>query len=223
MEGTLEDIIHDRDIPNLSNLLKSCFFQISFALTYLQKKYQFTHNDLHINNIMFKQTEKKFLYYKLNNQYFQIPTFGKIFKIIDFGRSIFTFKNKTYMNDVFSKHSEAGGQYYYPEQVQFINRKIPKDKIIQPNYHFDLCRLSMTILDEIDPSRIDDDLFCFMKKMCIDCNRNNLCDLSDNFNLYISIAKNANNALPSNILQNKLFSHFKISKKKAPTKSFYTL
>jgi len=222
LEGTLEDIIKDPEISNLSNLLKSCLFQISFSLSYLQKHYQFTHNDLHINNIMYKTTDRKFLYYKFNNIYFQVPTYGKIFKIIDFGRSIFTFKNKTFMNDVFSKYGEAGGQYYYPEQVKFIKEKISKDKIIKPNYHFDLCRLSMTILEDLTDD-IDKDLFDLFNKMCIDCNKNNFRDMSDNFSLYVSIAKNATNALPVNIIQNKLFSSYKIPKKKFPTKSYYTL
>lgn len=223
LEGTLEDIINDASISNLTNLLKSCLFQISFALSYLQKHYQFTHNDLHINNIMFKKTEKKFLYYKINNTYYQIPTFGKIFKIIDFGRSIFTFKNKIFMNDVFSKNSEAGGQYYYPDQVDFLQINVPKDKIIKPNYHFDLCRLSMTILEELDKTMIEKDLLELFEKMCIDCNQNSFCDLSDNFNLYISIAKNAQHSLPSTIIQSKVFSNHRISKKKFPLKSFYSL
>ena len=223
LEGTLEDIIKDPDISNLSNLLKSCLFQISFSLSYLQKYYHFTHNDLHINNIMFKNTDRKFLYYKFNNIYFQVPTYGKIFKIIDFGRSIFTFKNKTFMNDVFSKYGEAGGQYYYPEQINFIKEKISKDKIIQPNYHFDLCRLSMTILEDLTDNNIEQDLFDLLNKMCIDCNKNNFRDMSDNFNLYVSIAKNATNSLPVNIIQNKLFSSYKIPKKKFPIKTFYTL
>ena len=223
LEGTLEDIIHDKEIPNLNNLLKSCLFQISFALIYLQKNYQFTHNDLHINNIMFKKTEKKFLYYKFNNIYFKVPTFGFIFKMIDFGRSIFTFKNKTFMNDVFSAYGEAGGQYFYPSQVNFMNRKIPKDKIIQPNYNFDLCRLSMTILEEIDKTRIDTELFDFLDKMCIDCNKENFREMSDNFNLYISIAKNASNSLPRNIIQKKIFSSYKVPKKNFPLKSYYSL
>ena len=58
LEGTLEDLLND----NYSdNLLISCLFQITFALTYLQKHYLFTHNDLHINNIMYQTTEKKIL------------------------------------------------------------------------------------------------------------------------------------------------------------------
>ena len=55
MTGTLEDLI-DEDITE--ELLTSCIFQISFALTYLQKHYKFTHNDLHINNVMYTETEK---------------------------------------------------------------------------------------------------------------------------------------------------------------------
>ena len=96
LEGTLEDIIQKE--MNL-DLLKSCLFQITFALIYLQKHYYFTHNDLHINNIMYQSTDRPYLYYKYNNQYYKVPTYGKIFKIIDFGRSIFTFRKKTYMND----------------------------------------------------------------------------------------------------------------------------
>ena len=55
----------------------------------MQKHYSFTHNDLHINNIMYTSTSKTFLYYKYNNIYFKVPTYGYLFKIIDFGRSHF--------------------------------------------------------------------------------------------------------------------------------------
>ena len=85
LEGTLEDLL-DEKIEE--EVLLSCFFPISFALTYLQKHYQFTHNDLHINNVMYTETTTKYLYYKYNNIYYRVPTHGKIFKIIDFGRAI---------------------------------------------------------------------------------------------------------------------------------------
>ena len=72
-----------------------------------------------------------------------------VFKIIDFGRAIFTFKNKVYKNDVFSRNGEAGGQYSYPHQVSFLKDKVNDryNKIGEPNYNFDLCRLAITILD----------------------------------------------------------------------------
>ena len=36
---------------------------------------------------MYNTTKKEYLYYCINNTYYKIPTFGKIHKIIDFGRS----------------------------------------------------------------------------------------------------------------------------------------
>ena len=65
LEGTLEDFLEDPDNLDIE-LIISCIFQISFALCYLQKTYGFTHNDLHINNIMYKKTDRLFLYYKLS-------------------------------------------------------------------------------------------------------------------------------------------------------------
>ena len=61
-------------------------------ITY-QKLFNMTHNDLHTNNIMYINTDKKHLYYKINNKHYKVPTFGKIFKIIDFGRAIYTFRS----------------------------------------------------------------------------------------------------------------------------------
>ena len=60
-------------------------------ITY-QKMFSFTHNDLHTNNIMYIETEKRFLYYKINHRHYKIPTYGKIFKIIDYGRAIYNLK-----------------------------------------------------------------------------------------------------------------------------------
>ena len=46
---------------------------------------------------MYQRTDKTYLYYKFNNIYYKVPTYGYIFKIIDFGRAIFTFKNKLFL------------------------------------------------------------------------------------------------------------------------------
>ena len=37
---------------------KSCLFQIIMTLLTYQKMFNFTHNDLHTNNIMYKETDK---------------------------------------------------------------------------------------------------------------------------------------------------------------------
>jgi len=220
LEGTLEDYLLSDTFED--NVLLSCIFQISFSLHYLQKHYKFTHNDLHINNVMYSYTETKYIYYKINNKYYKVPTYGKIFKIIDFGRSILTYKNKVYLNDVFSKHGEAGGQYYYPNQAMFHTEENEENKIM-PNYNFDMCRLSMTILEEIDVDNIKNKrLLKLLYDLCSD-NGNSFCDMTDDFNLYISIAKNACNSLPIDILNNNIFKEYSVKKKKFPTKSYYCI
>ena len=218
LEKTLEDYLISDEYDEKS--LIGCLFQVTFALTYLQRRYQFTHNDLHINNVMFTNTETKYLYYKLNNQYFRIPTNGKIVKIIDFGRAIFTFKNKRYMNDVFSRNGEAGGQYSYPHQVSFLDHG---DSEWKPNYHFDLCRLSMTILEEIQQDKTSEETLDFLKTMCMDRQNKSFCDMKDDFSLYVAIARNACQSLPREILEHPIFKQFRISKKHFPRKSYYGL
>jgi len=218
LEGTLEDLL-DENIDE--ETLTSCIFQISFALTYLQKHYHFTHNDLHINNVMFLKTESKYLYYKYNNLYYRVPTHGYIFKIIDFGRAIFTYHNKVYMNDVFSNYGEAGGQYTYPDQVKF---KIERERrYINPNYHFDLCRLSMTIIEELDSDHYSEKFLKFLNHMCTNNCDLSFCDMPDDFYLYKSIARDACNCLPREIITNDIFKSYRVKKKVFPRKSFYTL
>jgi len=224
LEGTLEDLLPSINDMN-NELILSCLFQVSFSLAYLQKHFQFTHNDLHINNIMFQKTERTYLYYKFNNIYFKVPTHGYIFKIIDFGRCIFTFHKKQYFNDSFKKHGEAGGQYDYPyDKLLFPTKHDP----IKPNYHFDLCRLCITILDELhfdnDSDYGDKQPFLdFIYSLTIDLENNSLFDLYDDFDLYITIAKVASHALPTSIIQNKVFSQYRVHKKQFPKKSFYQM
>ena len=225
LEGTLEDLLHDIENTN-TDLILSCIFQISFALCYLQKHYNFTHNDLHINNVMYCQTDKTFLYYKFNNIYFKVPTHGYIFKIIDFGRSIFDFHNKTFFNDNFSKHGEAEGQYTYPiDSLLFKKRKeIP----IYPSFHFDMCRLATTIIDvcEIDFNKDYKEKQTFVDfiiNLTMDINGDSLSKLKDDFNMYVSISKYANNSLPRDIIQNYIFKNMRIKKKSYPKKLYYSL
>ena len=218
LNGTLEDLI-DEDISE--ELLLSCFFQVSFALTYLQKHYEFTHNDLHINNIMYTETTTKYLYYKYNNIYFRVPTGGKIFKIIDFGRAIFTYRNKVFLNDVFSKYGEAGGQYSYPPQVDFTLDD--PGEIIEPNYHFDLCRLSMTILEEINTNKFSENIITFLQDICKNSAGESFCDMSDDFRLYMCIGRDACKALPREIILKEIFKEYRIKKSLFPRKSFYTV
>ena len=219
LEGTLEDLFYCMD----SNILKSCLFQINFILLYLQKNLKFTHNDLHINNIMYVKTNTKFLYYKYNNKYFKVPTHGYLFTIIDFGRSIFEYKDKLYFNDVFSKYGEAEGQYTYPlPNINLYKNNNKELENIYPNYSFDMCRLVITILEELNHDILDNDTLDFLNLIVTDINNNNIfINKVDSFELYINIAKYSNNGIPFKLINNKYFNNYQIKKKLFPINNFY--
>jgi len=223
LDGILSDLLEDIN----PDIILSCLFQVSYALLYLQKHLQFTHNDLHIDNIMYSKTDKLYIYYKFNNIYFKVPTHGYIFKIIDFGRAVFTFKDKLFFSDCFCKYGDADGQYKYPIDKFQYDKKHSNKETIQPNYHFDMCRLAMTILDELDYSKFYDYkcnqyLIDYLYSLTLGKGIE-LYELDDDFDMYISIAKYANNSLPSDIIQNDLFKKYRIKKKNFPKRYSYHL
>jgi hypothetical protein len=102
------------------------------------------------------------------------------------------------------------------------------NNIIYPNYNFDLCRLSITILDTIyfDKNcnyKENQYFYDFLYNLTKDLHGNYLYGENDDFNMYINIAKYANNASPLFIIQNKIFNHFRVKKKHFPKKSYYSL
>ena len=136
---TFDDLIRD-DNMSVDEWYAS-LMQIIMTLIVFQKAFQFTHNDLHTRNIMFIHTEAKYVYYIYNNITYKVPTYGKIFKIIDFGRSIYTFDKKIFCSDSYEKDGDANGQY---NCEPYLNPNKPR---IDPNMSFDLCRLGCSIFD----------------------------------------------------------------------------
>ena len=65
--------------------------QVIMMLIAYQNVFDLTHNDLHTNNIMHVTTDKQFLNYRFDGKYYKVPTYGRIYKIIDFGRAIYRF------------------------------------------------------------------------------------------------------------------------------------
>jgi hypothetical protein len=123
--------------------LESALFQIITILYVYQEAFDFTHNDLHTNNIMYITTKIEFLHYKINNVYYKIPTFGKMYKIIDFGRAIYKVNDKLVCSDSYSSNGTAHTQYNFEP---FFN---PNKKQVLPNKSFDLCRLACSMIDFI--------------------------------------------------------------------------
>ena len=138
-ENTLDNYIMNENISD--DELTSIVIQILMTLITYQKAFKMTHNDLHTNNIMYISTQKEFIYYKFSNKYYKVPTFGKIYKIIDFGRSIYHYKNERICSDSFHKDGDGATQY---NCEPYFNKKKP---VIEPNYSFDLCRLSCSLFD----------------------------------------------------------------------------
>lgn len=136
---TLDKYMEENDISKEEWL--SIFMQIFMNILTYRKAFNFTHNDLHTNNIMLNETEQKYLYYKYNNVYYKVPTYGKIYKIIDFGRAIYSFREKLIMSDSYHNEGDAATQFNFGP---YKNENKP---IVEPNYAFDICRLGCSLYD----------------------------------------------------------------------------
>lgn len=200
LELTLEDLCEDEELQEDEWL--SILFQICFGLSVAQKHHNFIHNDLHISNVMFKKTDIEFLYFQVNKKFFKIPTYGKITKIIDFGRATFEINKQLYFSNVFDENGDAEGQYSYPEDNSLKNCKH------KPNPSFDLCRLATTVIEFVK----HDSVYKLLNDWLIDKNGNNLMYEEDDFDLYINIAHNVRNAIPKKQLTKSVFKKFNIQK-----------
>tara|TARA_B100001057_G_C22277389_1_gene729368 strand:- start:17 stop:511 length:495 start_codon:yes stop_codon:yes gene_type:complete len=163
---------------------------------------------------MFKTTSFEYLYFRYKNKYFRVPTYGKITKIIDFGRATFKVKNQIFFSDVFKKNGDAEGQYSFP-----YNNSL-KDCKIKPNKSFDLSRLATTIIEHFSEESM---IYKLLKLWCSDKNGRNLMEFNDDFNLYKLIAKNVVSAVPVRQLEKKIFHEFVIKKEEIPknTRVYY--
>ena len=198
---TLDELIEDDDYDLTNTEWKSILFQVCFGMAVAQKHFDFIHNDLHSSNIMLSDTTEEYLYYKFRNKTYKIPTFGKIAKIIDFGRATFKVKDKLYFSDVFKKYGDAEGQYSYP-----YHNTLRKCKIL-PNKSFDLARLATTIVEHFPE---ESELFNLMRSWATDKYGNSLIYCEDDFDLYKNIALNVCNSIPKDQLNKKVFSEFRI-------------
>jgi hypothetical protein len=205
-------------------------FQVIASLCQIQSLWGMTHNDLHSNNILWIKTDAEFLFYKTNDgRKWKVPTYGKLFRIIDFGRAIFTHNGTLCVSDDYLPENEAGTQYNFGP---FYN---PKEPRVYPNPSFDLCRLSVSIIEalflENPPADKEDgviissedgrvqretvsELFNVLWSWLIDDDgRNVLWDTDQSerypgFDLYCVIAQKVKGAVPREQLEKPLFTRF---------------
>jgi len=174
---------------------------------------------------MFISTEQEYIYYKCNSHYYRVPTYGRIFKIIDFGRSVFTYKGKLFFSDSFKKGEDASTQYN--TEPYFNENK----KRIEPNYSFDLCRLACSMLDYVvndikdcQPQNIHklESYKRIIIEWCLDDKglnvlyKNNGEDRYPDFKLYKMIARSVHNHVPISQLARPEFDSFRTALSKIP-------
>jgi hypothetical protein len=217
-DGVLEELCEEITGENMEDSERrwsSYLFQIIFTLSILQYFFDFTHNDLHSNNIMYKKTDKEYLYYKIYDQYYRIPTFGYILKIIDFGRAIYKVRDRLFVSDDFKDNNDAGGQYNFPPYYNHERKQIT------PNKSFDLCRLSASIFETLYPERDninkDSNLYKLLNMWLTDKNGDHILfndegeERYKGFDLYKAIAAKIESAVPEQQYTNSLFTGLKIN------------
>jgi hypothetical protein len=185
------------------------------SLITLQEKLLFIHNDLHTSNVMFVPTDKEFLYYRFEDRYYKVPTYGKIWKIIDFGRAIYKFKGNVIFSDSFSEKGDASTQY---NCEPYLN---PNKQIVPPNFSFDLCRLACSLYDYFDEE--EDDRLNRIKSLIEDWlkddkDRNILYKKNgeeryEDFKLYKMISRTVHGAIPKSQLSRKIFTQYLVARK----------
>ena len=216
-EDTLDSLL-ETDAMRMEEL-ESAMFQIIVMLYTYQNIFHFTHNDLHTNNIMYVHTEKEYICYKVLGHTYQIPTFGKMYKIIDFGRAIYEVNGKRICSDSFSENGMAYTQY---NCEPFLN---PSKPVIEPNYSFDLCRLACSMLDFIidDLKEIDNfrkvPIYDLILSWVYDDHGMNILykkngeDRYPEFKLYKMIARIVHKHLPETQFEHECFTKYRMKVK----------
>ena len=213
-ENTLDNLILNNNLS--SDEWFSALMQIIMILITYQKVFYFTHNDLHTNNIMFNETSKKFITYYYNKKTYKVPTFGRIFKIIDFGRSIYKYQGKLFCSDSFQNGNDAASQY---NTEPYFDEKKPR---LEPNFSFDLSRLACSIfdylVDDLEEIQNLDEITDPVKKLivewCLDDKginllyKNNGDERYPDFKLYKMIARHVHNHIPQAQLERSVFKQF---------------
>ena len=243
---TMDDLLDDYELVGSKPGIRlweekwtAWIFQIIAALSVAQSVAGFVHNDLHTNNIVWVPTTEDYLYYSTQDgQHFKVSTYGKIFRIIDFGRSIFQVKNTLFFSDDFRKGNDAHGQYNFG---QLLEEEKP---VVEPNFSFDLCRFTVSVFDSIFPEvpankkrgsilSSEPGLVVHEKESAL----YNLlwtwllCDDGTNvlvspdgserypdFDLYIVITSEVHNAVPSEQVRKPIFDKYRVKKTQIPKK-----
>ncbi len=211
-QGTLDELIMQKKLKD--NEMIEALLQVVLILATYQNVFDFTHNDLHTNNIMYVETEEPFLYYFVGDVHYKVPSNGRIFKIIDFGRAIYKFGGKLFCSNSFAPSGDAATQY---NCEPYFNENKPR---IDPNPSFDLCRLGCSLYDFIcRDGETKTPLQKLVDQWCTDDFGKNVIykpngqERYPDFKLYKMIARTVNNLVPVEQLKLPIFSKYAYSER----------
>ena len=211
-----ENSVDDQTILFEDNII-SILFQTIAALAVVHNFWDLYHNDLHLGNIMFKKTNQKYLYYYYKNNYYKVPTFGKIVKIIDWNRATMNYNGVKLNNLEYTGVGDCRDMYRFESSINNQKNKI------NPNPNFDLALLAYELLNNAKIINKKSKLY----KMLIDwtnmSNGDNIYShfatengYDADFQLYINIAKYCNNSMPIKQVTKPVFNQYKINKSEIP-------
>ena len=219
MEATLDSLLEEE---MSDDEWAACLFQIIMTLVVYQKMFGFTHNDLHTNNVMYSSTDIQYINYKYNKVYYRVPTYGRLFKIIDFGRAIYKFKGNIICSDSFHPKGDAATQY---NCEPYMNPKKPR---LNPNFSFDLCRLACSLydyfMDVLGEDFKSNPVAELISTWCTDDKNRNILykncgeERYPDFKLYKMIARGVHNHVPDKYVTYPLFSKYVSNRKKCRKK-----
>jgi hypothetical protein len=145
MDGIMDNLLDEVD-PDFEEKWTAWTFQVIAALCVSQATFGLTHNDLHTNNILYSKTDQPYIYYRTRDGcVWRVPTYGRILRIIDFGRSVFRVGTQWFVSDDFAKGGDAQAQY------SFGDFTIENSPTVYPNPSFDLSRYAVSIMDPLFP------------------------------------------------------------------------
>jgi hypothetical protein len=185
--------------------LTAALMQVIMTLITYQQAFSFVHNDLHTNNIMYVNTEEEFIYYCYQGIHYKVPTYGKLYKIIDYGRAIYTYQGRRFVSDSFHEEGDAATQY---NMEPFFNMN---EKPIDANPSFDLCRLSCSILEGYSE---EEEIFKVLEEWSQDDNGDSVLFTSEggeryvDFELYRMITRTVHKHTPIAQLSRPIFAAF---------------
>jgi len=201
------DIDTIKTLPELnSNFILSITFQLFTAIITMYNMFGIKHNDLHLGNIMFSKTSKKFIYYKVDENYYRVPTYGYEVKIIDWGRATYQFYGFQGKNSIFDIDGECFGQYRY-NKLGSSKSSVELDF----NKYSDIVMLSHSLLFDFNQFR-NNRVGKFLKNIIVSTDGHILNYNKFNWSIYKEMGNKKYNIRPRNIIKNKIFSSFIMKK-----------